>query len=77
MVLLEFFIHNPSGLGLTQTLREMSTINISWGKGGRCVGLTTLPLYVLIVFKSGSLNLLEPYEPVLACNGTALPLPLP
>jgi hypothetical protein len=27
----------------TQALTEMSTRNISWGKGGRCVGLTTLP----------------------------------
>ena len=41
--------HNPSGrtmaLGSTQPLTEMSTRNISWvGKGGRCVGLTTLPL---------------------------------
>jgi len=31
-------------LGLTQLLTEMSNKNISWGKGGRCVGLTTLPL---------------------------------
>ena len=31
-------------LGLTHPLTEMSTRNISWGgKGGRCVGLTTLP----------------------------------
>ena len=31
-------------LGLTQPLTEMSTRNISWvGKGGRCLGLTTLP----------------------------------
>ena len=31
-------------LGLTQPLTEMSTRNISWGvKGGRSVGLTTLP----------------------------------
>jgi hypothetical protein len=30
-------------LGLTQLLTEMSTRNISWGKGGQCVGLTTLP----------------------------------
>jgi len=30
-------------LGLTRTLTEMSTRNITWGKGGRCVGLTTLP----------------------------------
>jgi hypothetical protein len=27
------------------------------------------------VLKSGSLNLLEPYGPVQACNGIALPLP--
>ena len=43
-----FHRHNPSGrtmaLGLTQPLTEMSTRNIFWGgKGGRCVGLTTLP----------------------------------
>jgi hypothetical protein len=33
-------------LGLTQPLTEMSTRNISWGrggKGGRCIWLTTLP----------------------------------
>jgi hypothetical protein len=30
-------------LGLTQPLTEMSTRNNSWGKGGRCLGLTTLP----------------------------------
>jgi len=30
-------------LGLTQPLTEKSTRNISWGKGGRCLGLTTLP----------------------------------
>jgi len=29
-------------LGLTQPLTEMSTRNVSWGKGGRCAGLTTL-----------------------------------
>ena len=42
-----FHQHNPSGrtvaLGLTQPLTEMSTRNISWGKGSRCIGLTTLP----------------------------------
>ena len=41
-------------------------------KGGRCVGLTTLPSHVLIVLKSESLNLLEPYGPAQACNGIAL-----
>jgi len=30
-------------LGLIQSLTKMSTSNISRGKGGRCVGLTTLP----------------------------------
>jgi hypothetical protein len=30
-------------LGSTQPLKEMGTRKISWGKGGRCVGLTTLP----------------------------------
>ena len=41
-----FHWHNSSGhtmaLGLTQPLTEISTRNISWGKRGRCVGLTTL-----------------------------------
>ena len=40
-----FFIDNPSGrtmvLGSTQPLTEISTRNISWGKGGRCIVLTT------------------------------------
>jgi len=61
------------GLGYTQPLTEMSTRNISWGKGGRCVGLSTLPLHVLIVLKSGSLNLLEPSGSVQAWNGIVLP----
>ena len=38
---------NPSGLtmalGSVQPLTETSTSNISWGKGGWCVGLTILP----------------------------------
>ena len=42
-----FYCHNLSGctmaLGLTLPLTEMSTRNISWGKGGRCVELTTSP----------------------------------
>jgi hypothetical protein len=46
-----FLLCNSSGrtmaLGWIQPLTEMSTRNISWGgKGGRCVGLTTLPTYV-------------------------------
>jgi len=42
------------------------------GKGGLCVRLTCAD-----VKKSGALNLLEPCGPVQACNGTAIPLPLP
>jgi hypothetical protein len=62
----EFFINvrNSSGrtmaLESTQPLTEMSTRNIYLGgKSGWCVGITTLPLNVPIVLKSGSLNLLE------------------
>ena len=47
----------------TQPLTEMSTRNISWGKGGRCVGLTTYHLHVQTVSKSASLNFLEPLGP--------------
>ena len=71
-----FHLYNPSGrtmaLGLTQPLSETTTRNISWGKGGRCLGLKTLPLHVPTVLKSGSLTLLEPTGPVQACNRTAL-----
>jgi len=42
-----------------------------------CVGLTTYHLHVPIVLKSGNFNLLDPSGPVQACNGIALPLPLP
>jgi hypothetical protein len=41
-----FHWHNHSGrnmaLGSTRPLTEMSTRNISWGKGGRCMELTIL-----------------------------------
>ena len=58
-----FYRHNPSGrtmaLGLTQPLTEMSTRNISWGsKGGRCIGLTTLP-----PFCADCLEIWEPQLP--------------
>jgi hypothetical protein len=56
----------------TQALKEMSTRNVSWGKSGRCLGLTNLHLHVPIVLKSGSLSLLEPSGPVQVCNGIAL-----
>jgi len=51
----------------------MSTWSISWGKGGRCLRLTTLPLSCAVVMKSGNLNFLEPCGPLQACNGTAVP----
>jgi len=61
-------------LGLTQPPTEISTRNIYVGvKGGRCVGLTTLPpscgdcLEIWEPQNSGTLR------PVQACNGTALP----
>ena len=31
-------------MGLSQPLTEIGTMNISWDKGGRFVGLTNLPL---------------------------------
>ena len=43
----------------------------------RYVGLTSLPPSCVGVTKSGNLNFLESFGPVQACNGTALPLPLP
>jgi len=61
-------------LGSTQSLTEMGTRGISWGKGGRCLRLTTLPPSCTVVTKSGNLIFLEPSGPVQACNGTALPL---
>ena len=60
-------------LGSTQPLTEMSTRRISWGKGGRCLRLTTLPPSCAVVMKSGNFNFLEPSGLLQACNGTALP----
>ena len=72
-----FLWHNPSdrtmALGSTQSLTEMSTRRISWGKSGRCVRLTTLPPFCAVVMKFGNLNFLEPSGPLQACNGTDLP----
>jgi hypothetical protein len=73
-----FYIILPGALwlwGRPSLLTEMRTRNISWGKGGRCVGLTTCHLHVPIVLKFGSLNLLETSGPVKGCNSFALPLP--
>jgi hypothetical protein len=46
----------------------------SGGKGGRCVGLTTLPPLCADCLEIwGSLNLLETSGPVQTCNGIVLP----
>jgi len=43
------------------------------GKGGWCIGLTTLPPSCADCLEIWGLSLLEPPEPVQACNGIALP----
>ena len=58
-------------------LTEMSTRSVSWGKGGRCVRLTTLPPSCAVVKKSWNLNFLEPSGPLQACNGSSSPTYLP
>jgi hypothetical protein len=50
---------------------EISTRNISWGKGGRYVGLTTLPPSCTDCLKMWEP---QPPGPLRACNGIALPL---
>jgi len=54
------------GSGLTQPPTEMSTRNIFWGKGGRCVGMTTLP-----PSRADCLEIWEPQSPgtLRACPG--------
>jgi len=65
-------------LGLTHTIKEMSSRNISWGGGGlKAAGVYSCQPYHLrvpTVMKSGSLKLLEPSGPVQACNGITWPL---
>ena len=75
MVSMEFFISGRTvALGSTQPLTEMSTRNISWGggKGGRCLGLKSLPPLCV-----DCLEIWERQPPgtLWACAGTALPLP--
>jgi len=50
--------------GLTQSNRNEYQEYILGGKGSRCIGLTTLPLHVLIALKYGSLNLQDSLGPV-------------
>ena len=64
---------NPSGrpmaLGSTQPLTEMSTRDFAWRV--MAAGAYGYPyhLHMLIVWKSGCLNLLEPSRPVQTCPG--------
>ena len=53
-------------LGSTHPLTQMSTKSIFWGKGGRYIGLTTLPPPYAVVMKSGKLNFLETSGPLQA-----------
>jgi hypothetical protein len=62
-------------LGSTQPLTEMSARNISWEvKAANAYGRQPYHLHVPIFLKSGSLNLLEPSQPLQACIGIALPI---
>ena len=57
------------------SVTEMSTRNISWRvKAADAWGWQPYHLHVLIVLKSGNLNLLGPSGSAQACNGIALPL---
>jgi len=79
---LEFFIdiksfrsHYGPGVDSASNRNEYQEYFLG-GKGGRCVRLTNLPTSCAVVMKSGNLNFLEHSEPLQACNGTDLPLPL-
>jgi len=59
-------------LKLTQPLTEMSNRDISWGvKAAGAYGWQPYHLHLPTVLKFGSLNLLETFGPVQACNGIA------
>ena len=79
MVSLEFFIdiksfwsHYGPGVDSASNRNEYQK-HFLWGKGGRCLRLTTLPLSCAVVTKPGKLNFLKPSGPLQACNGTDLP----
>jgi hypothetical protein len=60
-------------LGSTEPLTEISTRNVSWVVNtANAQGRQPYHFQVLIVLKSGSLNLLVPSGPVQACSGIAL-----
>jgi hypothetical protein len=68
---LSFWPHYGPGVDSASNRNEYQEYFLG-GKGGRCVGLTTLH-HMPVVWKSGNLNILEPSGPVQACNGIALP----
>jgi len=74
LVSLEFFIdiksHYGPGVDSASNRNEYQK-HFLGGKGGRCVGLTTLPPSCAIVTQSGNLNFLETSGPLQACNGSA------
>ena len=89
MVQLEFFIDSPScrtlSLGSTQSVTQMTNSCLlgeggGWlaGKGGRCVGLTTLPPSCADCLEiMGASTFWNPNGTVRACIGIALVLILP
>jgi len=62
-------------LGSTQPSTETRNCSNSWGKGGRCLVLTTF--MCRLCRNSESLNLLQSSRPVQASIWNVLPLPLP
>jgi hypothetical protein len=67
----------PVSLGSTKSVTHLSNRDISWGgggRGGRCVGLTTLPPSCADCLRNnGNISLLEPSRAVQVSNGIALP----
>ena len=74
-VIKSFRLHYGLGVDSASNRNEYQEYFLR-GKGGRCVRLTTLPLFCAVVMKSGKLKFLEPSGPLQACNGTDLTLPL-
>ena len=80
LVSLKFFIdiksfrsHYGPGVDSASNRNEYQEYFL-WGKGGRCIRLTTLPPFCAVVMKYGNLNFLEPSGPLQACSGNAYSL---